>query len=145
MSGGQLPARWENLLVALATALFAAGLCFVAPTLFEAADYVVYWKSSCHFLADAVREGRVPLWNPYIGLGRPYLGDMQNAVFYPPLYLICLGQHFGVFLQVWLHSLLAVFGMRRLAGALQVGRWQSYFMAFSFLGSGALTDRKSVV
>lgn len=46
-----------------------------------------------------------------------------------------------MFLQVWLHCLLAVFGMRRLAGALGVGRWQTYFMAFIFVASGALTAR----
>ena len=141
MSGGQFPARWEKLLVLLATGLFAADLCFVAPTLPETSGYVDFWKPTFQFLTDAVREGRIPLWNPYIGLGRPFLADIQNAVFYPPIYLICLGQGFGVFLLVWLHCLLAIFGMRGLAGALQVGRWQSYFMAFSYLASGALTGR----
>jgi hypothetical protein len=141
MSGGQLGVRWENTLVVLATGLFAAGLCFVAPTLVESVDYVQYWKPTFHFLVQSVREGRVPLWNPHIALGRPYLADTQNVVFYPPVYLICLGQEFGVFLLVWLHCLIAVFGMRRLAAALQVGRWQSYFMAFSYLASGALTAR----
>jgi hypothetical protein len=121
--------------------MFAAGLCFVAPTLLESADYVQYWKPTLNFLADAVREGRVPFWNPYIALGRPFLADMQNAIFYPPLYLICLGQECGVFLLVWLHCLLAVFGMRGLAGALQVRRWQSYFIAFGYVASGALTAR----
>ena len=83
-------------------------------------------------------EGRVPLWNPYVHLGRPYLADMPNMTFYPPLYLICLGQRTGVFLLVWLHCLLGAFGMRRLAGALGAGRWQSYFMAICFLASGPL-------
>jgi len=128
-------------LVVLATAVFAAGLCFLAPTLLESADYVQFYKANFQFLADTVREDRLPLWNPYIGLGRPYLADMQNAVFYPPLYLICLGQRAGLFLLVWLHCTLAVFGMRKLAGTLQAGWWQSYFMAFSYLASGALTAR----
>lgn len=137
----QLRIRWCDLLVLAATGFFAAGLCFVAPTVFESMDYVQIWKPTFQFLADAVREGRIPLWNPYIGLGRPYLADMQNAVFYPPLYLIWLGQGVGVFSLIWMHCLLAVFGMRRLAGALRAGQWQSYFMAFSFLASGALTAR----
>ena len=46
-----------------------------------------------------------------------------------------------MFLLVWLHCLLAIFGMRRLGSALGAGRWQSYFMGFSFLASGALTAR----
>ena len=141
MSGKQISARREDILVVLATGLFAAGLCFIAPTVLQSLDYVAMWKPSFHFLADAMREGRVPLWNPYMHLGRPYLADMSNMAFYPPVYLICLGEKAGLFLLVWLHCLLAVFGMRKLAGALEVGRWQSYFMAFSFLASGALTAR----
>jgi hypothetical protein len=141
MSGERLRARREDLLVVFATGLVAAVLCFVRPTIFESADYVQYWKPTFQFLADAVRAGRIPLWNPYVGLGRPFLADMQNAVFYPPVYLVCLGEGMGVFLLVWLHCLLAVFGMRRLASALHAGRWQGYFMAFSFLMSGPLTAR----
>ncbi len=52
---------------------------------------------------------------------------------------MCLGEKVGLFLLVWLHCLLAVFGMRGLARALQVGRWQGYFMAFSYVGGGGLT------
>jgi hypothetical protein len=141
ISGDRLHARLENLLVVLATGLFAAGVCFVVPTVLEGSDYVTMWKPSFQFLADSVREGRVPFWNPYVQLGRPYLADMPAAAFYPPTYLICLGQETGVFLQVWLHCLLVVAGMRRLAEALGAGRWQSYFMAFSFLASGAFTAR----
>jgi hypothetical protein len=141
LSGEPWRPRREDLLVVLATGLVASILCFVHPTIFESADYVLYLKSAFHFLADAVRAGRLPLWNPYIGLGRPFLADMQNAVFYPPVYLILIGEKTGVFLLVWLHCLLAVFGMRRLASALHIGRWQSYFMAFSFLASGPLTAR----
>ncbi len=128
-------------MVVVATGLFAAGMCFAGTKLLETFDYVQYWRPSAQFLADAVREGRAPLWNPYIGLGRPHLADMQSAVFYPPLYLVCLGHGFGSFLLVWLHCALGVFGMRALAGRLQVGRWQSYFMAGCYLGSGALTAR----
>ena len=66
---------------------------------------------------------------------------MTNAVLYPPIYLVLLGEQIGVFLLVWLHCLLAVLGMRRLASALHVGRWQGYFMAFCFVASGPLTAR----
>src|ERR1022692_789483 len=107
-------ARREDLLVVLATGLLAAGLCFVPPTVFESGDYVLYWRPTFQFLADAVPGGVIPLWNPFIGLGRPFLADMQNTVFYPPVYLICSGQEIGVFVLVWLHCLLAVLGMRQL-------------------------------
>jgi hypothetical protein len=141
MSAGRIRAWREDLLVVVATGLFAAGLCFAGTRLLETWDYVQFWGPNLQFLTDAVREGRVPLWNPYIGLGRPHLADVQNAVFYPPIYLVCLGQGLGSFVLVWLHCALGVFGMRGLAGALQVGRWQGYFMAACYLGSSSVTAR----
>jgi len=141
MSCAPLRARAENLLVVVATGLFAAGLCFVRPTVFEGLGYVTYWRPTFQFLAHTVRAGVMPLWNPYVGLGRPFLADMQNVVCYPPAYLICGGQEVGVFLLGWLHGLVAVWGMRRLGDALGTGRWQGYFMGFTYLASGELTAR----
>jgi hypothetical protein len=141
MSDRKLPWGLENLLVVAAVGFFAAGLCFTEPSLFKSTDYVLFYKANFQFLSDAVSEGRIPLWNPYVGLGRPYLADSQNAVFYPPVYLVCLGPRIGVFLLVWLHCGLGVFGMRRFGETLSVGRWQGYFLAFSFLASGALMAR----
>ena len=106
----QLRVRGECLLVVLTTGMFAAGLCFVPPTAFETEGYVSYWKPTLRFLTDSVLAGGIPLWNPYVGLGRPFLADMQNIVFYPPAYLICAGQQTGVFVLAWLHCLLAVVG-----------------------------------
>jgi tetratricopeptide (TPR) repeat protein len=141
MSGVQLRPRAEILLVVLATGLFTAGLCFVPPTVFESADYVLFLRPMFHFLAEAVRTGVPPLWNPYAGLGRPFLADTQSLVCYPPVYLICAGQGIGVFLLAWLHGLLAIWGMRRLGSGLGIGRWQSYFIGFTYLASGEMTAR----
>ncbi len=59
-------------------------------------------------------------------------------VFYPPVYLICLGQGVGSFLLVWLHCALGVFACA-LGRELQVGRRQCSFMTASNSGSRALT------
>jgi hypothetical protein len=131
----------ETLLLVIATGLYAAGLCYVPPTVFQSADYLLYFKPAFHFLAESVRAGALPLWNPYAGLGRPFLADTQNAVCYPPTYLICFGQELGLFLLTWLHGALAVMGMRRLGSVLGIGRWQSYLMGLSYLASGALIAR----
>src|SRR5512135_2266988 len=90
--------RLEDVVAVLGTGLLAASLCFLPPTVFETGDYVHYWTPTFQFLVDALRDGSIPLWNPYVGLGRPFLADMQNVVFYPPVYLVCLGQETGVFL-----------------------------------------------
>lgn len=33
------------------------------------------------FSTDALKNGELPLWNPYIGIGLPYLSDVQNTFF----------------------------------------------------------------
>jgi hypothetical protein len=41
--------------------------------------------------ARAVREGTLPLWNPYMLSGAPFLANAQSALFYPgnfPYYLL---------------------------------------------------------
>lgn len=35
----------------------------------------------------AIREGSLPLWNPYFLSGAPFVGNTQSAVFYPPNFL----------------------------------------------------------
>ncbi len=117
ISGERFRAREQDLLVAIATGLFAAGLCFLPPTVFESGDFVLCWKPAFHFLAESVRDGSLPLWNPYVGLGRPFLADTTNVVCYPPTYLICLGQEFGVFLLTIEHAATPLAGGATRAGA----------------------------
>ena len=132
---------WQDWGLAAATVLFAAAICFMPPPILESIDYVSFYKPNFRFLLDALDEGRLPSWNPYVGLGRPYLADLQTAVFYPPLYLICLGEEAGIFMLVAAHCLLAVFGMRAFASVLQIGRTEGAFVALCFMASGALTGR----
>src|SRR5687767_4450523 len=82
----------EHFLTGFATFVLVTGFFFLPPSITGSVDYVCFYKLNFHFLIDAVKEGRLPLWNPYIGLGRPFLTDLQNAVFYPPIYLILLGR-----------------------------------------------------
>ena len=131
----------ESLLAVLGSGLFATALVLIRPSLLDSIDYVLFYQPNFHFLLDALHDGRCPLWNPYIGLGRPYLADLQNAVFYPPLYLVCLGPKTGVWLLLWLHSLIALTGMKRFGTVLGAGPPQAWFMAFTFLACGALTGR----
>src|SRR5688572_17343560 len=39
------------------------------------------WKRS--YLGEALRSGRLPLVNPYLMAGHPFLASSQSAVFYP--------------------------------------------------------------
>src|SRR6185436_19811170 len=34
-----------------------------------------------------MKQGRLPLWNPYVNSGEPLAGSTQAAIFYPPNFL----------------------------------------------------------
>src|SRR5204863_3395802 len=93
------------------TLLLVAVLYFTPSSIFKTLDYVLFFDPHIQFLRDAVFELRAPLWNPYIGLGRPFLADVQPAVFYPPTYLVVFSGGVGLFVFLWLHMLLAARGM----------------------------------
>jgi Bacterial membrane protein YfhO len=46
-------------------------------------DYVFQFKPWREFAVEAVRSGRLPLWNPHIYAGAPFLGNGISAVLYP--------------------------------------------------------------
>jgi hypothetical protein len=131
----------EQIWLAILTAVLASMVCFIPRPLVETTDYVAFYHPHFHFLTESVADGRLPLWNPYIGLGRPFLADSQTAVFYPPVYLMLFGEKSGLFLLVWFHMWLAATGMRALSQALQIGKKQSYFVIVCFLCSGILMGR----
>lgn len=41
-----------------------------------------------HISREAIREGRIPLWNKWIYAGTPFLANFQPGVFYPPNLLL---------------------------------------------------------
>ena len=53
-------------------------------------ESAVYFPPLSRFAADEWLAGRVPLWNPYDGLGTPLAGVGTAAVFYPPQWLFLL-------------------------------------------------------
>lgn len=64
-----------------------------------------YWAEATR----AFRGGRLPLWNPYLFMGVPFLANSQVGVFYPlnwPLWLL-LPAHRSIHLTIVLHLCLA--------------------------------------
>jgi hypothetical protein len=48
------------------------------------ADAIGYFYPYRAYAAHAIRSGRIPLWNPYLFLGVPFVANPQSGVFYPP-------------------------------------------------------------
>ncbi|HZD10361.1 MAG TPA: YfhO family protein [Candidatus Binatia bacterium] len=72
-----------------------------------------YWQAA----ADALKAGRVPLWNPAIFMGAPFVANSQAGFFYPPnwpLWLL-LRAPYAVSASIVLHVMLAALGAYMLA------------------------------
>ncbi|MCC7493439.1 MAG: hypothetical protein IT204_13880 [Fimbriimonadaceae bacterium] len=56
------------------------------------------------YASAALRQGRLPLWNPHENCGQPFLGNVLSAVFYPFCWL-AVGLPIGLFflLSAWCH------------------------------------------
>jgi len=46
-------------------------------------DVFTYFYPYREYAAQAIRAGHLPLWNPYLFLGVPFLANIQSAVLYP--------------------------------------------------------------
>lgn len=135
---GKLTSR-EWLALVLGAATLTVLVVLVEPGTFGSTDWVRmhgFYKAYCQ---SAVEAGRLPLWNPYHWLGRPFLADIESAFFYPPewLYLV-LDIHLACVLTCALHYLLLLYGMVKLARALGAARLPSFFSAFVFAASAPI-------
>ena len=98
-----------------AVGLLAASLVFYYPLVFlgrALVDYdaFVYFYPQRVFLARSLLAGRIPLWDPYLFGGAPFLANPQTAVLYPPSWLFVLGPVQAVYAtQLVLHAFLASF------------------------------------
>ncbi|MDQ3808964.1 MAG: hypothetical protein M3336_01605, partial [Chloroflexota bacterium] len=73
-------------------------------------DAFVYFYPLREYLARSLLAGEIPLWNPDLFLGVPFLANPQTAVLYPPSWLFVLGPVHNIYsLQLVLHACLAAF------------------------------------
>ncbi|MBK8031949.1 MAG: YfhO family protein [Chloroflexi bacterium] len=84
-----------------------------------------------HLAAELLRDGILPLWNPYNGAGAPLLANYQSALLYPPSWIsFVLPLEWTMSLTAVVHLWIAGWGMWRLTGRLgasDLGRGVSMF------------------
>jgi hypothetical protein len=56
----------------------------VGNPILDAVQQFYPWRQ---FAGEMLRRGEVPLWNPYVLCGNPFVGNNQSAVFYPETWL----------------------------------------------------------
>ncbi len=113
--------RW----LALAATLAAGVLLVYAPLLLTnrvlaAGDAFAYFTPYRDYANAALRSGQIPLWNPYLFLGVPFLANPQSAVFYPlhwPFIFLpaAASLEASLALHLWLAGLGAAVYARRVA------------------------------
>jgi hypothetical protein len=88
-------------------------------------DLVNMFYPQQEFNRQAIQNGELPLWNPYLFIGVPHIGNPHVALFYPASWFVWLaGTQRGIGLMMVLHSWLGAWGMAHLTrrfGATYVG------------------------
>lgn len=126
--------------VALAVALTAFFL-LPAQTFLTGYDWLAmqrFWKIYFH---DAVLAGRLPLWNPHVSLGRPFLADIETPTLYPPNLVYLIGADAGFVCSIALHLGWVLLGGVRLLRTLGCARWAAWFGSIAFALSAPLMAR----
>ena len=121
------------------------GLYF-SPVLFQNqvfyyGDIVSIFLPLRQWFFDQLRQGVLPLWNPYIYSGYPFFADMTLSNFYPPAWLL----YFNTSIKAvsWLlvgHYFIAGYFTYRLGQLLKFSRLASLFSAIIYTFSGIMIN-----
>jgi hypothetical protein len=132
------------LLVGGAALALVAFAYLTPPPLFDGTDWLQLHLPNKTYMAEALRDGRLPLWNPYVSLGRPFLADIETGVLYPPnlLYLLLDPTTALVVLTV-AHYALGLVGMLVLGRVVGLAPWAAWLAGGSFLWSAPVVARLS--
>jgi hypothetical protein len=101
---------------------------------FETADHVALFAPYAAFIQRELAAGRLPLWNPLIGLGTPVVESMQPTLLHPfTLLLYALPSDDALTLLVVLRLALAGLGGFTLARTLGLGRLAATLCGLLFM------------
>jgi hypothetical protein len=123
-------------------AVFYRGIIFQGLVLGDY-DAFVYFYPLRQYAADALRQGRFPLWNPNLFMGAPFFANVQTAVLYPVnLLFLALSTPYAYSASVVLHVALAGAGMYLFARrSLEISRLPSILAAVAFMFSGFMSGQ----
>ncbi|MEO8205234.1 MAG: hypothetical protein ABI615_03580 [Chthoniobacterales bacterium] len=93
-------------------------------------DIALQYFHSRFFAFEEISKGNLPLWNPYIYGGVPFLGDLQSALLYPPN-LIFLVAPIGVALNWSIALHLFILGVSMYAWAI----WRGLHRSAAFIAA----------
>lgn len=132
---------WPLLLLVGAVLVFYFSILSGRRYMWEDVMYMYYPYD--YFLFGALRSFSIPLWNPHVYSGMPFLGDIQSQVFYPLNWLLAQISssnqnhvYWLVELKAVLHCLLAGVATYLLGRELGRSKLAALLSGFSFMFSG---------
>ncbi|HMN27079.1 MAG TPA: hypothetical protein PKE45_02900, partial [Caldilineaceae bacterium] len=134
------PRVYPALVAGVGLACFVGLLYF--PLLFTnrvlaSGDILLYFYPYRDYAAATLRTGQLPLWNPYIFLGAPFLANPQAAVLYPLHWpLLWLPVTKQIYWSAAIHTWLFGFGGFLLMRRWGIGWWAAMVSALLLAGSG---------
>ena len=135
------------LLCIVATVVVMAGFVSQYFTYMPMWDIMNYHYPFSSYVADALKQGNLPLWCPYAYLGAPIFSDPSTGFWYPVNMLVYYVFGFNAYvlkIEYALHLIIAGFGMYRLAkhftsnGKIAVAAGVVFPLSGFFVSSAAL-------
>ncbi|MBI3970047.1 MAG: hypothetical protein HY332_02050 [Chloroflexi bacterium] len=129
---------WPDAIAVLGLTLLAAWHLWPAAgsgRLPQNLDFMLQYVPNAAYLARSLADGRVPLWNPYLGTGMPFAADPGTGTWYLPnwLPLSTLPLYAAVRAIIWVHLIWAALGCYLyLRSVLRTGPTPSWIGAVSF-------------
>lgn len=112
-------------------------------------DFVSWYFPSHEYIAACLREGRWPLWNPFMDGGMPFLGEADHGMFYPlSLLLQPVSRHRPILFRMLefytlAHVAWAAISMYLFARSLRLARWPAIVAGLAFGLSGSFWARSA--
>lgn len=115
--------------------LFSGGAKLLSSESTDLAMQFLPWRD---FGFSQMRQGHLPLWNPYIYGGTPYFAGFQSALLYPPNWLhLFLSVPTAINWQIALHIFLAGYFMYLWGRSRGISMPGSFLAGIMFMFSGA--------
>jgi hypothetical protein len=102
-------------------------------------DSIEAYFPARYFLSDCLRQGILPLWNPYQMGGSPFCGDPQSGAWYPMAWIFCsiAPYNFALFqIEYVVTFLIAAIGMYELVDSFRLSRPAALIAAISYCCCG---------
>lgn len=100
-------------------------------------DTALYFEPFCRFIGEALRQGKLPLWNPYCYAGMPQIAIPSPGIFYlPNLVFAFLPFSQGLAISLIFHQLLLAVGVFLLIAFWGWGVWPAALAGIAMAFSG---------